>query len=219
LNSILGRYQRIAKYYDLLDVAFEYGRYRAIRPLLFRGLTGHLLDAGVGTGRNFPFYPPGVSVVGVDQSSAMLARAERRRRDSLASITLREMDVTRLDLPDDAFDAAVASFLFCVLPDDQQRAALQELRRVVRPGGRIRLLEYVRPRGTLRRLVAGMWAPWMEWAYGAGFDRTTKRHIPEAGLVIADERYVVHDLITLFDLRVPDDRAPVADPSAPDRTG
>jgi hypothetical protein len=59
----------------------------------------------------------------------------------------------------------------------------------------------------------------MEWAYGAGFDRTTKRHIPEAGLVIADERYVVHDLITLFDLRVPDDRAPVADPSAPDRTG
>ena len=58
------RYQRIAPFYDLLDLPFEYGRYRRIRPLLFKDLSGRLLDAGVGTGRNFPFYPPGASVVG-----------------------------------------------------------------------------------------------------------------------------------------------------------
>jgi ubiquinone/menaquinone biosynthesis C-methylase UbiE len=218
MSSRVNGYQRIARYYDWLDLPFEYGRYSAIRPRLFWGLTGHVLDAGVGTGRNIPFYPQGVSVVGIDQSSAMLAKAESRRRKSLASITLREMDVTRLDLPDDAFDAAVASFLFSVLRDDQQLAGLQELRRVVRPGGRIRLLEYVRPRGTLRRLVAGMWAPWMAWAYGAASDRATESHIPEAGLVIVDERYVVNDLVKLFDLRVPDDRVPAAHPSMSGRT-
>ena len=55
--SNLDRYQRIAPFYDLLDLPFEWRRYRALRPLLFRGLSGRLLEAGVGTGRNFPFYP------------------------------------------------------------------------------------------------------------------------------------------------------------------
>jgi ubiquinone/menaquinone biosynthesis C-methylase UbiE len=57
------RYERIAPFYDLLDLPFEYGRYRRIRPLLFEGLSGRLLDAGVGTGRNFPFCPPKAKVV------------------------------------------------------------------------------------------------------------------------------------------------------------
>ena len=204
MSSHVNRYQRIARYYDWLDLPFEYGRYRAIRPQLFRGLTGHVLDAGVGTGRNFPFYPQDVSVLGIDSSPAMLAKAEHRRSQFTVSIELREMNVTRLDLPDDTFDAAVASFLFCVLPDDQQRLALRELGRVVRPGGSVRLLEYVLPRGALRRIVAGIWAPWMDWAYGAGFDRRTEEHIPEAGLQIVEVHYVVSDLIKLIDLRVPD---------------
>ena len=66
------RYQRIAWAYDLLDFPFEYGRYRKIRPKMFCGLSGRILDAGVGTGRNFPFYPPGSEVVGIDLSPAML---------------------------------------------------------------------------------------------------------------------------------------------------
>ena len=60
--STVERYQRIAPFYDLLDLPFEHGRYRRIRRLLFQGLSGRLLDAGVGTGRNFPFYPPGSTV-------------------------------------------------------------------------------------------------------------------------------------------------------------
>ena len=99
MTSTLQRYQRIASLYDLLDLPFEYGRYRRIRPLLFAGLSGRILDAGVGTGRNAPFYPAGSSVVGIDLSPAMLARAERRRALSAATIELRQMDVTSLDLP------------------------------------------------------------------------------------------------------------------------
>ena len=72
------RYQRIAPLYDLLDFPFEQRRYRALRPLLFQGLSGRLLDAGVGTGRNFPFYPTTATVVGIDFSPAMLAQARRR---------------------------------------------------------------------------------------------------------------------------------------------
>ena len=199
--SNLERYRRIAPFYDLLDLPFELRRYRALRPLLFNGLTGRLLDAGVGTGRNIPFYPPGSSVVGIDVSPAMLARAERRRDQSPAPIELRQMDVTRLDYPAGAFDAAVATFLFCVLPDELQVAALRELGRVVKPGGSVRLLEYVRPRGRLRRLISRIWEPWMGWAYGASFDRQTEKHIPEAGLDLVDARYVVDDLVKLVSAR------------------
>src|SRR5216684_5932074 len=109
-RSNFDRYQRIAPLYDLLDLVFEHGRYRRIRPLLFEGLSGHILDAGVGTGRNFPFYPAGATVLGIDLSPAMLNRAERRRSTANATVELRQMDVTSLDLPAASFDAAVATF-------------------------------------------------------------------------------------------------------------
>jgi ubiquinone/menaquinone biosynthesis C-methylase UbiE len=199
VTSNLDRYQRIAPFYDLLDLPFERGRYRVLRPLLFRGLSGRLLDAGVGTGRNFSFYPAGASaVVGIDFSPRMLARAERRRDLSPIPIELRQMDVTKLDFANNTFDAAVTTFLFRVLPDQLQVPALQELGRVVKPGGLIRLLEYVRPRGTLRRIVSKIWEPWIAFAYGASFDRQTESHIPAAGLEFAESRYVVDDLVKLI---------------------
>ena len=136
VTSTLERYQRIALFYDLLDLPFEYRRYRKIRPLLFAGLSGSILDAGVGTGRNFPFYPRDAKIVGIDLSPAMLARAARRLPSAAAEMELRQMDVTRLDFPDQSFDAAVATFLFCVLPDQLQVPALKELGRVVVLGRR-----------------------------------------------------------------------------------
>ncbi len=204
MTSTLDRYQRIAPLYDLFDLPFEYGRYRKIRPLLFQGLSGTILDAGVGTGRNFPFYPSGAKVVGIDFSSAMLARAARRRRSASAEIELRRMDVTRLDFADRTFDAAVATFLFCVLSDELQVPALKELGRVVKPAGTIRLLEYTRPRGTVRRAVTRIWQPWVHWAYGASYDRRTREYLPEAGLQLIDSRFVVADLIKLISARVVD---------------
>jgi SAM-dependent methyltransferase len=203
VTTNIERYQRIAPVYDLLDLPFERRRYRALRPLLFKGLAGRLLDAGIGTGRNCEFYPPDAVVFGIDTSLAMLARAFDRCPTLAADGRLYEMDVTALDFPTGSFDAAVATFLFCVLPDHQQEPALLELRRVVRPGGIIRLLEYVRPRGTLRRIISYIWQPWVRWAYGASFDRDTERHVPTAGLELLESRYVVDDLLKLVTVRVP----------------
>jgi len=201
MPSNFERYQRIAWVYDLLDLPFEHTRYRKIRPMIFAGLSGRILDAGVGTGRNFPFYPPGSEVVGIDLSPAMLARAERRRRAAAAKIELRPMDVTRLEFPDRSFDAAVATFLFCTLPDQLQVAGMRELGRVVKPGGIIRCLEYTRPSRGLRRLLTRVWEPWVAWAYGAGFDRQTEKHVPQAGLQLFESRFVSDELIKLLGAR------------------
>ena len=208
------RYQRIAPVYDLLDLPFERRRYRALRPLMFENLGGRLLDAGIGTGRNCAYYPATAEVSGIDTSPAMLARARRRCPTVAAAGRLYRMDVTDLAFPAASFDAAVATFLFCVLPDELQVPALRELGRVVKPGGPIRLLEYVRPRGALRRLVSRIWQPWIAWAYGASFDRDTERQVPEAGLELVDSRYVVADLIKLITARVP---APSDRPGPADR--
>jgi ubiquinone/menaquinone biosynthesis C-methylase UbiE len=200
LSSNLQRYERIAPLYDLLELPFEYSRYRQIRPLLFQGLKGRVLDAGIGTGRNIQFYPPETQVVGIDISPSMLARAERRRLSLGADVELLRMDVTHLAFADQSFDAAVATFLFCVLPDELQVPALRELGRVVKSSGMIRLLEYVRPRGALRRTITRLWEPWVAWAYGAGFDRRTEEYIPEAGLEVVGSRLVVDDLIKLISI-------------------
>jgi ubiquinone/menaquinone biosynthesis C-methylase UbiE len=195
------RYQRIAPLYDLLDLPFEYRRYRQLRPVLFEGMAGRILDAGVGTGRNFQFYPVGAKVTGIDLSAAMLARARQRLGQARAAVELREMDVTHLDFPDQHFDSAVATFLFCVLPDEKQTPALAEIKRVLKPGGIVRLLEYTRPTDPFRRAVTKLWEPWVHWAYGASFDRNTEQYIPAAGLQLADSRFVVGDLIKLMTVR------------------
>jgi ubiquinone/menaquinone biosynthesis C-methylase UbiE len=202
MTSNVARYQRIAPFYDLLDLPFERRRYRALRPLMFQNLRGRLLDAGIGTGRNCAFYPPDATISGIDASPAMLERARHRCPTLAAAGRLYRMDVTQLDFPAGSFDAAVATFLFCVLPDELQVPALRELRRVVRPGGLIRLLEYVRPNGTIRRVMSRIWQPWIAWAYGASFDRETERHVPEAGLKLVESRYVVDDLVKLITARV-----------------
>lgn len=110
-------YRSVARFYDLLDLPFEGRRYAPIRPQMFAGLTGAALDAGVGTGRNMPYYPAGLRVTGIDLSPSMLARA-RDRRDRLGlDVELLERDVCDSGFPDGRFDAAVATFLFCVLDD------------------------------------------------------------------------------------------------------
>jgi ubiquinone/menaquinone biosynthesis C-methylase UbiE len=195
------RYQRIAPLYDVLDLPFEYRRYRQLRPLLFEGMAGRILDAGVGTGRNFQFYPIGANVIGIDVSPAMLARARPRLDQARAEVELREMDVTQLEFPDQHFDNAVATFLFCVLPDEQQTPALAEIKRVLKPGGTLRLLEYTRPTDPFRRAITKLWAPWVHWAYGASFDRNTEQYIPSAGLQLVGSRFVVGDLIKLMTVR------------------
>ncbi len=195
------RYQRIAPLYDLLDLPFEYRRYRGLRPLLFEGMAGRILDAGVGTGRNFPFYPTDAKVIGIDVSPAMLACARQRLGQARAQVELREMDVTHLDFPDGHFDNTVATFLFCVLPDELQTPALAEIKRVLKPGGVLRLLEYTRPTDPFRRAVTKLWGPWVHWAYGASFDRKTEQFVPAAGLQLVESRFVVADLIKLITAR------------------
>lgn len=194
-------YHHIARVYDLLDLPFEYRRYRPIRRTIFEGVHGRVLDAGVGTGRNMPFYPRNGEVVGIDLSPQMLDRARKRQAQLGVKGVLRLMDATATDFLDGHFDYVIATFLFCVLDDEDQLPALRELRRVCKPKGEIRILEYTYSRDPWRRFAMRLWAPWVRLMYGAAFDRQTKRYIEPAGLVLAEERFMFADIIKLLVLR------------------
>jgi demethylmenaquinone methyltransferase/2-methoxy-6-polyprenyl-1,4-benzoquinol methylase len=198
VNNTRRKYDRIARLYDILDLPFEHGRYRPLRRHLFERIDGTVLDAGVGTGRNMAFYPAGAQVVGIDISPAMLARARWRRARLGVDVELHEMDVLRTVFPDGHFDAIVATFLFCVLEEAQQLPALRELARICKPTGSIRLLEYGYSQDPFRRAIMRLWAPWVRWAYGAGFDRNTEGYVPAAGLEIIESRFLFHDIIKLI---------------------
>lgn len=195
------KYERIAPVYDLIDLA-ELTFKRRLRPLLFAGLGGRLLDVGVGTGRNMPFYPAGCEVVGVDISPRMLARA-RARRDRLGiRCPLVAGDIRRMAFPADAFDGAVAAFVFGSLDHDMQEPALAELARVCRPGAEIRLLDHALSKRPLQRLYMRVWRPWERLVYGADFDRGTERYLAAAGLEPIEVDDVLGDTVKLITARV-----------------
>jgi ubiquinone/menaquinone biosynthesis C-methylase UbiE len=103
--------------------------------------SGEVLEVAIGTGRNLPFYPEGIRLTGVDFSPAMLELA-RRQADQLGrQVDLRLGDAQALDLPDASFDTVVCTLSLCAIPDERQ--AVAEMKRVLRPGGRLLLLDHV----------------------------------------------------------------------------
>ena len=202
-------YQRIARWYDLLDAPFERKRYQPIRPLLFAGLSGRILDAGVGTGRNIPFYPQDGDMLGIDLSPAMLTRASRRRDEVGRDVALMEMDVMHTSFENNSFDAVVSTFLFCVLAPEHQLPVLKELARICKPDGEIRLLEYSYSKNPMKRFIMRLWAPWVRFAYGAAFDRNTYLYLEDAGFEETENYFLVEDIIRFIVAR-PKNRPPEA---------
>jgi ubiquinone/menaquinone biosynthesis C-methylase UbiE len=102
---------------------------------------GETLEVGVGTGLNLPFYSRAVRLTGIDLSPAMLAIARRQAPQLDHAVELREADAHALPYPDDAFDTVVCTFSLCAIPDDRQ--AIAEMYRVLRPAGRLLLADHV----------------------------------------------------------------------------
>ncbi len=111
------RYQRIAPLYDTMEILAE-RRYADWRPRLWSFVQGpEVLEVGVGTGKNMPYYPEDVEITAIDLTPGMLARAKVRAAELDAKVRLRLGDVQSLDFPDQSYDDVVATFVFCSVPD------------------------------------------------------------------------------------------------------
>ncbi len=141
------RYDAIAKYYDRVMRPLEAWLFYRLRGVVFANIPedAKLLEVGAGTGANFPFYPQSTRVVASEISFNMLELARAKAGEK--RVQLVQTCAERLPFADDVFEAAVSTLVFCsvISPHD----SFLELRRVVRPGGTIALLEHVRPSGLL----------------------------------------------------------------------
>ncbi len=156
-DRVRHNYDRIADKYDRFIGVSEKLLFGSGRQWLCEQASGDVLEIAVGTGRNFPYYPTGVRLTGIDISPAMLAIAERRANELGRDVELRVGDAQALDLPDARFDTVVSTLALCSIPDD--RRAVTEIRRVLRPGGRFLLLEHVRSPIFLLRAVQRLLDP------------------------------------------------------------
>lgn len=197
-KEIARHYDRIAWLYDLSDWSHELFRYRKLRPILWSYAKGRTLDVGVGSGLNMPYYPKGIEVVGVDASLGMLSKARKRAQRLSLSVELVPSDGLTLPFPDASFDSVISSFLFCVIPNEIQLRILSEVRRVLRPGGRLALMEFVYSHNPWRRFWMKVTAPYVHWLYRAGFDRRTEEFLREGGWRIEEDRFLWKDVIRLI---------------------
>ncbi|MFE4258728.1 class I SAM-dependent methyltransferase [Streptomyces sp. NPDC056883] len=130
-----------ARSYDRQMRFFDRTLFGESRAWVCSQATGEVLEVAIGTGLNLPLYPPGVQLTGIEWSPQMLALA-RRRADGLGLIAdLREGDAQALPFPDASFDSVVCTLALCAIPDEQR--AIAEMSRVLKPGGRLLLLDHV----------------------------------------------------------------------------
>lgn len=168
----------------------EFARHRA---QLVEGLDGRVLEIGCGNGANFEHYAASATVVATDYNEHMLKGARRAAADADATIEVQFADAMELPFEDGSFDAVVSALVLCSVPD--QAHALAELRRVLRPGGELRIFEHVRSERAWVAAVQRIATPlWRIPGDGCRLDRDTDRAVREAGFEVESSERLSLDL-------------------------
>jgi ubiquinone/menaquinone biosynthesis C-methylase UbiE len=176
-----GRYDRAMNFWDR-------HLFGDSRPWACGRAAGEVLEVAVGTGRNLPFYPDGTRLTGVDWSPAMLAIARERAAALGRDADLRPGDAQALDFPGESFDTVLCALGLCAIPDD--RRAVTEMARVLRPGGRLLLVDHVAASASPLRAVQWLYERITIPLAGEHFRRRPLTHVRELGFEIEEtERF------------------------------
>lgn len=177
-------WDRAAPSYDRQMAFFERTWFAGGREWLAGRARGRVLEVAIGTGRNLPHYPAGVTIAGAELSPAMLAIARQRATDLGRDADLREADAEHLPFDPASFDTVVCALSLCAI--SSPAAALAEMRRVLVPGGRLLLLDHIA--STWPPVYAAQWLLERVTIRTAG-EHFTRRQLPlvkAAGFQIAE---------------------------------
>ncbi|WP_410511340.1 methyltransferase domain-containing protein [Paenibacillus sp. BR2-3] len=189
-KTIRNRYNRISGIFDVMERMIK----KKWRENLLKGLHGTILEVGVGTGANLPYYPAEISALtGIDFSPGMLRYAKVKARHSGLPVTLLEMDAQTMTFPDDSFDYVIATCVFCSVPDPV--AGLTEIRRVCKAGGKVLLLEHMRSEQPVVGFLMDILNPVTVRMSGANINRRTLQNIEQAGFIIEENTSLMGSIV------------------------
>ncbi len=199
-DLIRKRYDRIAPYFEGMEAVMEGLFFRNWRKRLWAKVEGHhILEVGVGTGKNFDYYPKDARITAIDFSGQMLKQAAQKRDRKAVNVELELMDVQSLYFADNSFDTVICSFVFCSVPSAAK--GLKELYRVCKPGGQVLLLEHVISSNPVVAAVMNLLNPVVVALVGANINRNTVKSVKACAFtsVNVDERS--SDIIKLIEAR------------------
>jgi demethylmenaquinone methyltransferase/2-methoxy-6-polyprenyl-1,4-benzoquinol methylase len=183
--SAVSKYNRIAPVYELIDLPLELFFFRKWRKEALSGLSGKVLEIGVGSGRNLKYYHSNALVTGIDNSEGMLEKAREKAKE-MKNVNLLLMDAENLEFPDNSFDYVITTFVLCTIPDPVK--ALKEMRRVLKPSGELISLEHMHSSNPIIDLFEHLIDPFLFFLLGDHTTRHTARNIEEAGFKIKEAK-------------------------------
>lgn len=171
--------------YDIGMKPLEKSRINRIRKKIAGNVQGQVLEIGSGTGANFPFYEQAHSVHAIEPDDGMRKRSLVLAGKAKVPIQTYEAKAENLPFPADTFDAVVSTLVFCTIPAPEE--ALEELKRVSKPGARLLFFEHVRigkaPWGTIQDTLTPLWSKAFA---GCHLNRDTLKAIQDSGLRVAE---------------------------------
>lgn len=172
-------------FYDFVLRPLEKWELSSLRQNLLSSAHGHVLEIGAGTGLNFSHYPADADVLATDPDESMLKAAKKRA--PLTHIKIEVADAEKLPFPDSSFDTVVATLVFCTVPDPDK--AMEEVYRVLKPGGTFLLLEHVRKNTRVAGKVLDTLTPaWKLVAGGCHLNRDPEPKISELGFQVLSKK-------------------------------
>ncbi len=184
-----------AKRYDRALWFLEALVFRKLRGLLLGDVTGDILEIGIGTGANLPFYPESATVTGIDPRPALLSGIPGK---SKPETRLCCADAVSLPFNDSCFEKIVCTLVLCSVPD--VRAGLEEIKRVLKPGGTLMMMEHVRGRGPFTRRLTDLLNPaWFRLQRECHLNRETEESVREAGFEITHTSLRGHGMLLLLE--------------------
>ena len=194
-NDAKRKWDGAAGSFDLLSFGDD-RRFGGYKKRLFAKMHGKSLMVAAGTGNDFKYFPPDQDIVALDISPKMLEKAAPRAVGYPGTLTLREMDVCKLDYPDDMFDTVVTVCTFCSVP--KPIIGLTELRRVLKPGGQMLMFEHMRSGIAQFGVLLDMMTP-LTRKLGPDLNRDTVGNVLKAGFRLRRVENVYMDIVRIIE--------------------